>query len=477
MPRKSLTSLFRSPILKIGAILLIVAAIPLTVFISQQQQDIRQRASEINPLTAHVSGPTTGQIGQPLSYNAGASSSTNVSSVSIHWAKKDADLTQGSSWTQIAKTDNCTAYFASGLGECPVEGTFTPSETGSYYISIVSVGEVGPCSGNPQYASIPGWSDCGPNDLIELTIAAPITPAPTLTGSISGPTTGTVGQRLAYAARGDSQPGGAKFVTMHVAKTTADLTLASSWTKIGEQEASCGGAYASGLSYCPASGSFTPVEAGTYYVTVVVVPESGSPCSGNPRYNAIPGWLDCGLNDAITLTVSPSSSAGGTLFYFTVNLTGIGERGNKNPRTTQKELIVEFFDTNDMAVATTSGQIVFDAPSNSFIGNVATGSDMATGNYTVKVHTTRYLKKRLPGIQTITGISITPSPITLTVGDANDDNKLDITDYNMLISCFGDKANTTSCIDKDSVDFDDNNIIDGVDYNLFVRSLSIKEGD
>lgn len=57
----------------------------------------------------------------------------------------------------------------------------------------------------------------------------------------------------------------------------------------------------------------------------------------------------------------------------------------------------------------------------------------------------------------------------------NKDNQLDIQDYNILLSCFDSKFNTSTCISKEA-DLDDDGTVGGADYNLFLRELSVQRG-
>jgi len=177
-------------------------------------------------------------------------------------------------------------------------------------------------------------------------------------------------------------------------------------------------------------------------------------------------------------TPTPTGAQTPALFTFTFALTGISQDGNGNPRTPQRPIQIELFDSNNEPLPIKTGTVTFNNTTNRF-GFESETVNMGTlpeGNYTIKVKTPKYLKKRVPGIQTIvngrTAPYIIPS-VTLVVGDANNDNKLDIIDYNLILSCFGDR----SCNNKDSVDFNDDGQVDGVDYNLFVRSVGTRQGD
>lgn len=179
-----------------------------------------------------------------------------------------------------------------------------------------------------------------------------------------------------------------------------------------------------------------------------------------------------------TIVPTPTADPNGTYLAFTLNLKGVGGIGeNTNPKHPQKQLQVEATDTNGQ-VFTGTGTITFDSQTNNFKGNINMGDNFPEGAYTVKIKTDKYLKKLIPGIQNITIKTTNNMPgTTLNVGDSNSDNKLDASDYNIFLSCFGQKADLPSCMGKDTVDYDDNGIIDGVDFNIFLRSLATQEGD
>lgn len=177
---------------------------------------------------------------------------------------------------------------------------------------------------------------------------------------------------------------------------------------------------------------------------------------------------------------TPTGAQSATQFTFTLDLTGIGQNGNKNPRTTQRQIEVELFDSDNEPLPLKDGTVSFNNTTNLFKGTVDMGS-LAAGNYTVKVKTPKYLKRRISGIQTIVSARATPyviPSITLVVGDANNDNKVNIIDYNMWRDCYQGTVAETSC---SNVDFNDDGIVRGAeglkDGNLLITSLGVKEGD
>lgn len=184
----------------------------------------------------------------------------------------------------------------------------------------------------------------------------------------------------------------------------------------------------------------------------------------------------------ITIIPTPTFIPGGMQLEFSLQLAGIGGPSeNTNPKTVQKVLTVELLDPGDNPVASKTGFIMYDGQEKVFKGIVDLGVAVPAGNYSIKIQTEKYLKKRIPVIYTLTpGLKHTISLAKLTVGDINGDNRVDILDYEILRSCFEDKANSAACgSNKQLANLDDDTLekVDGVDYYVFVRSLSVREGD
>ena len=154
---------------------------------------------------------------------------------------------------------------------------------------------------------------------------------------------------------------------------------------------------------------------------------------------------------------------------------GNAQRGeNLDPGHPQRPVLVQIFDNNNNQVgADIFGTVFYDAASGLFKGPVST--NIASGVYTVKVKSERYLRKLLPGIQTITSKQTNNlAPGTLIVGDINNDNELNIIDYNFFRGCYQQSPISDACIDAD---LNDNGVIDAFDYNLFIGNLSHQQGD
>jgi hypothetical protein len=151
------------------------------------------------------------------------------------------------------------------------------------------------------------------------------------------------------------------------------------------------------------------------------------------------------------------------------------------------------FDTSNKLVASISGAINYDAQSGTFKGSVDLGSNIKEANYSLKVKTDRYLRKLIPGAQKIKPFEDNPiTQVALVAGDTNGDNLVNILDYGAFLDCGYGSLNPLPIDDANSifnknvcqihspaenVDIDDNGIVDSTDYNLFLRELSVENGD
>lgn len=204
-----------------------------------------------------------------------------------------------------------------------------------------------------------------------------------------------------------------------------------------------------------------------------------------------------------TPSTSPSTGPATTL-SFNLLLHGIGSAGdnpnptgnslsNKNPQHPQQNLVVSISDSNNQPVTTTTGSVTYDSVSGTYKGKISINGSIKTGNYILKIKSDKYLQRTIPGIQTLTQGQDNPLPqVSLIAGDTNNDNKLDILDYGALLDCgYGDLhplpvtdsgstfADSTCQAHAPAIntDADDNGTINAYDYNLWLRELSVQNGD
>ncbi len=182
----------------------------------------------------------------------------------------------------------------------------------------------------------------------------------------------------------------------------------------------------------------------------------------------------------------------GTTLSLTVFLHGIGASGdnsnptgnslsNKTPKHTTRRANVSIYDTTNKLVATSFGDIVYSSASGNYKGNVTTSTPVPAGSYNVRVGTNQHLFRRIAGIQNIasSGANILPA-IALVTGDIDDNNKLDILDYNALIGCYTDLLPAPSCVGQAkqlATDINDDGLVNQTDYNLFLREIANQPGE
>lgn len=202
--------------------------------------------------------------------------------------------------------------------------------------------------------------------------------------------------------------------------------------------------------------------------------------------------------------VSNGPPAGGTALTFkNLLLHGIGSAGdnpnptdndlsNKNPKHPQRNIKVFVYDSDDEEVANGTGTVTYNSEEGFFEG-FATVANLTTGSYTVKVKSDRYLRRLYPGVISLVANQENILPqIELIAGDTNGDNTLDILDYNALLDCgYGEflplpitnsnaDYNSAACETHENrinIDLDDNGFVNSSDYNLFLRELSVQNGD
>lgn len=193
-------------------------------------------------------------------------------------------------------------------------------------------------------------------------------------------------------------------------------------------------------------------------------------------------------NNCAQVTISPTNNPTGTSLQFDIFLHGLGRggdnvapasTGNMNPLRPQRQITVEISNTNNQVVLTRDGVLNFDTTNGNFTGIIGT-QELGSGSYTIRVKSQQFLGKLLTGIISISaGQRTNVSQFALVNGDANNDNRLSILDYNLLLDCFSDLTQPKNCADqikKQSTDFTDDGSVNQFDYNLFLRELSVQSG-
>lgn len=190
-----------------------------------------------------------------------------------------------------------------------------------------------------------------------------------------------------------------------------------------------------------------------------------------------------------TKTPTPTPTPAVTKVSLSLLLHGIGKggdsanpggTGNTSPTRTQRTVTLEVSNQQNQLVLTKQGTVVYNNTPGNFIGTIDLGTTLPGGAYTMRIKTNQYLKSLIPGIQTLTAGQTLNLPVTtLITGDINNDNVINIVDYNILLGCYSDLLPATNCTtgNKALADINDDGSVNAFDYNLFLRELTNVQGD
>ncbi|MDP3988306.1 MAG: cellulase family glycosylhydrolase [Candidatus Levybacteria bacterium] len=229
---------------------------------------------------------------------------------------------------------------------------------------------------------------------------------------------------------------------------------------------------------------------------IKIVVTGGPTSTGGPSVTPTPTGTQITPTVSPTPTTSPTPTPGpnDTLLSFNLILTGLGQgRGNANPVHKEKSLTVCIYDpsvdpTGDnscsKALVKKTGPITYNSSSGTFENS---NFNIGIFNYAVKpyiilVKTNKYLRKRIPqGVNIASGQKNTVPQTILILGDINEDNIINILDYNFYLSCYNKKVNSASCADKDAVDLNDDGKTDTptnmTDFKFLFAAFSTQKGD
>lgn len=175
---------------------------------------------------------------------------------------------------------------------------------------------------------------------------------------------------------------------------------------------------------------------------------------------------------------APTLPPGATGLALVIKLPGIGSNpgDTKSPKKINRDVTVEIYDQQNNLIKTIKGSVSFDG-TNHYTGTLNL-EDTPAGSYFMKINFNNTLKRRVPGVVGITRAQVNQvAALSLVLGDLTADNKLDIADYNQLLSCINNATQSNISGNCDKVDFNEDGIIDIVDLNIFLRGLAIRNGD
>ncbi|MBI4039326.1 hypothetical protein HY388_00680, partial [Candidatus Daviesbacteria bacterium] len=190
-------------------------------------------------------------------------------------------------------------------------------------------------------------------------------------------------------------------------------------------------------------------------------------------------------------TITPIPTGSSTILYFSgLKLHGLGKGGDSpnptsdgtlNPLRPNRTLTVEIYNSSGTLINTLTGGLVYDGPqAGTFDSLITVPNSVVGGNYSIKIKTPFYLRRRLSGfISLVSGQTNQMTPTSLIAGDVNGDNALNVDDYNLIMECYSDLAPAKNCDanKKLATDLSDDGKVNYDDYNLFLRELSVQQGE
>lgn len=192
-------------------------------------------------------------------------------------------------------------------------------------------------------------------------------------------------------------------------------------------------------------------------------------CQNNSTPTATP---TASLTPTSTMQPTPAN----TIVRIQAQMPGIGSGAgdNNSPKVPNRTAQVDIYNLQNQKISEGTGSAQFNG-TNTYIGNIELGNTFNPGTYYARVRFDNTLRTTVPGLHPITFTQVNEFPVVvLTSGDLDQNNILDLRDYNVFVGCFGDKqCNNTY---KQRADLNDDGKVDGIDYNILLRSFGIRRG-
>lgn len=247
-------------------------------------------AAEIThpPVVTSISGPTTGYYGQTYSFSVAATAGDGYTITTL-FLQNDGETFSSKS----AGDSGCSGT------SCSFTGSFTPPATGTYIIHAAAGYTTGSNSDTCNSYSGDAVTDCQNSGDKYITFVVTTEPSTPVIQSISGPTSGHVGQAYTFSTR----------ITASNSYTLIDGRLVVDGSTILNVDA---GSEGCSTTDCTVSSTYTPTAAGVYHIYSYTGYHSGGSDLG---CDSLPdnGYADCYNSNTkyITFTVTESGNGGG----------------------------------------------------------------------------------------------------------------------------------------------------------------------
>jgi hypothetical protein len=172
---------------------------------------------------------------------------------------------------------------------------------------------------------------------------------------------------------------------------------------------------------------------------------------------------------------SPATTS--ALLNVEVTLGGISPIGvdNNAPRHPQRAVTIEVFNNNWQLVANKATKVTYNNISGAFVTTLNLGSTWRSGTYFIKVRLPNALRQTM-GRYSGSTFSIAPGKKTylprtpMFTGDINNDNIINILDYNILLNCWQKNGCNPGSTAYVSSDLNDDDQVNQTDYTVWLRA-------
>lgn len=172
-------------------------------------------------------------------------------------------------------------------------------------------------------------------------------------------------------------------------------------------------------------------------------------------------------------TIAPNESR----LALELTISGVGPNTslgqNPNPIRTSQAVELQIFNSQNQKVKDSQGTITYDAQTSSFKGEVGLGTDLSDGTYLIKTRFNNTLWKNLGAVNIAAAQTSNAPSAKLVTGDFDQNNTLDLSDYNIMLSCFG----TKQCAQKEKADLNIDSVVDEKDLNILLANFATRQGD
>lgn len=178
---------------------------------------------------------------------------------------------------------------------------------------------------------------------------------------------------------------------------------------------------------------------------------------------------NCQPTDVSTKFSSSNTMTTRTMLSEELPLTGISYKSGdtKNPQPSWSYVETQVFNTKNLMVADVWNQAVYRSLPGLFVDHADLGTSFPSGDYYVKIRMNNTLSQTTYGIHINNGGDTYVPLNPINAADVDNNNRVDISDYNDLMNCYRNLPACTSTLRAGS-DLNRDGQVNGVDYNLWL---------